>query len=268
MGRSSTGEALVRSGRKMTRGNRIRFALALALFAASGVLWAQSSLEILTLRHRTAEQVLPALRPLVEPGGTLAGQGNQLFVRVSPANLDELRRALDAIDRPARRLEISVRFDDSLEGSSQGFGASGRIGSGGSNVELRARGSSTTAEGRVDQRLQMLEGGHATIYTGQSQPVREQRYIQTPNGVISQEVTAIQDMRMGFEIVPRLSGSSVQVDIAGAHGTTTASGPLGQWFELGAVAQGGSRDDRGIASSASRSMSETRRVWIKVDPLP
>lgn len=249
-------------------GNLLRWALAaLLLVAAEGPL-AQNALEIIGLRHRTAEQVLPALRPLLEPGATLSGQGNQLFVRTSPANLAELRRALEAIDRPARRLQVSVRFDDSLDASRRALGASGRIGSGGSEVEIRARDSRTSAEERVDQRLQVLEGSHAMIYTGQSQPVRERRYIQTPGGVISQEVTVLQDTRTGFEIVPRLAGSSVQVEIAAANGTTTASGPLGAWFELGAVASSASRAASGIASSRQSTTSETRRVWIKVDPLP
>ena len=251
----------------MNRGALIRFAVALALLAA-GSAWAQYSLEILSLRHRTADELLPALRPLVEPGGTLTGQGNQLFVRASPANLAELRRALEAIDRPARRLQVSVRFDESFEASRRAIGASGRIGSGGSNVEIRARDSSASGEGRVDQRLQVLEGSRATIYTGQSQPVRERRFIQTPGGVVSQEVTVLQDRRMGFDVVPRVTGSTVQVEIAGSTGYTSASGPLGEWFELGAVAMAGDRASRGIASSSQSATSETRRVWIKVDALP
>jgi len=32
---------------------------------------AQQALEIIPLRHRTVDQVLPALQPLVEPGGAL-----------------------------------------------------------------------------------------------------------------------------------------------------------------------------------------------------
>src|SRR5678816_2921450 len=76
---------------------------------------APGSLEVFPLRHRTADQVLPALRPLMEPGATLTGQGTQLIVRTSPGNLAELRRALDDLDRPLRRLQISVRFDDALE---------------------------------------------------------------------------------------------------------------------------------------------------------
>jgi hypothetical protein len=234
----------------MNRRVLIRCALAAALLFAGGA-YAQYSLEILSLRHRTADQVLPTLQPLVEPGGTLTGQGSQLLVRTSAANLAELRRALEAIDRPARRLQISVRFDDSLDASRRALGASGRIGSDGSRVEIRARDSRAIAEERVDQRVQVLEGGHAMIYTGQSQPVRERRLIQTPGGVVSQEVTVLQDTRMGFEVVPRVAGSTVQVEIAGSSGYTTASGPLGQWFELGAVA--------GPAGS--------RRVWIRLDPL-
>lgn len=249
----------------MNRRNLVR--LAVAFLLAGTAVHGQNSLEIIGLRHRTAEQVLPALQPLVAPGGSLAGQGNQLFVRTSPANLAELRRALEAIDRPARRLEISVRFDDAFDASRRSLGASGRIG-GGSNVEIRARDSSASGRERVDQRVQVLEGGHAMIYTGQSQPVRERRYIQTPGGVISQEVTVVQDARSGFEIVPRLTGSAVQVEIGSANGYTTASGPLGEWFELGAVAQSASRARQGIASSSASATSETRRAWIKVELAP
>jgi type II secretory pathway component GspD/PulD (secretin) len=86
--------------------------------------FAQQSLEVISLRYRTADQVLDTLRPLVEPGGTLTGQGNQLIVRVSPDNLAEIRRALDAIDRPQRRLQISVRLDSAGQASRRDLGAS------------------------------------------------------------------------------------------------------------------------------------------------
>src|SRR5438105_7458395 len=104
----------------MNRSALIRFAFAWLLALPAS---AQNSLEIIPLRHRTAEQVLPALQGLVEPGGTLSGQGSQLIVRTTPANLAEIRRALAAIDTPARRLQISVRFDDSLDAASRGIGA-------------------------------------------------------------------------------------------------------------------------------------------------
>ena len=120
----------------MNRATLVRFAVLIGLAASAG---AQNALEIIALRHRTAEQVLPSLQPLLEPGGTLSGQGTQLFVRTSRANLTELRRALEAIDRPARRLQISVRYDQENDLASRGVDASGRISNRGSNVDVRAQ---------------------------------------------------------------------------------------------------------------------------------
>jgi type II secretory pathway component GspD/PulD (secretin) len=253
----------------MNRGALIR--LAWLAFAALPAV-AQNSLEIIDLRHRTAEQVLPVLKPMLEPGGTLSGQGAQLFVRTSPANLADLRRALESIDRPAKRLLVSVRFDDASSGSRRGVEASGRIGSGGSNVGIRAEDSTSQAAERVDQRIQVLDGGRAMIFAGPRQIVTQRQMIQTPAGVVSQPVTVVQDMTSGFEVVPRLAGDGVQVEVFQQRPTqraaSTVSGRLGEWFELGSVAMSASRDERGIASSRSAQAAETRRVWIKVDEIP
>lgn len=243
----------------MNRGAVIRFAV-LMLLATAAI--ADNALEIITLRHRTAEQVLPSLRPLLEPGATLSGQGNQLFVRTSAANLTDLRLALDVLDAPQRRLLISVRFDEARDLASREFGASGRIGGGDSQVEIRAQDTRSQGAERVDQRVQALDGGRAMILTGASRPLRQRQYIQTPAGVVSQEVTVVQEMASGFEVIPRLVGDGVQVEVAQQRETAasyqraaaTASGRLGEWFELGSVA---------MASGG-----ETRRVWIRVDELP
>src|SRR5919198_5634704 len=255
----------------MNRGALIRFAVLMLLASAA---MAQNALEIITLRHRTAEQVLPNLQPLLEPGATLSGQGAQLFVRTSPANLDDLRLALTALDRPARRLLISVRYDEDRDAAARGIDASGRIGNRDSRIDVRAQDSRSRSEERVDQRVQALEGARATILAGASRPVRQRQYIQTPAGVVSQEVTVVQELTSGFEVIPRVVGDRVEVEIAQQRESTAsyqraqtrASGRLGEWFELGSVAMGAARDERGIAS-ATTSGGETRRVWIRVDEL-
>jgi len=225
----------------------------------------QQSLEIIPLRHRSVEQVLPTLRPLLEPGGTLTGQNNQLIVRTSPGNLAQLKQALEAIDRPLRRLQISVRFDDALEAASQGIEASGRIGNRGSRVDIGARDQRGSAIERVDQRIQVLEGGRALIMTGRSTP--------TP---ITRDTTLIRETATGFEAVARLAGGdTVLVDIAPRRETldqqqrlvTTVSARLGEWFELGGAATGTARDERGIASASRSRTSEARRVWLKIEEL-
>lgn len=210
----------------------LRIGLGLALALAAQLACAQA-LEVISLRHRTADQVLDNLRPFVEPGGVLTGQGNQLIVRASAANIAEIRRALDAIDRPQRRLQVSVRFDDAGEASRRELGASGTIGNRGSRVEVRGEESRARASERVDQRVQVMDGGRATIMMGR-----------------------VEDMISGFEVAPRVSGSTATVEIfASRAGSTTASsiasGPVGEWFELGAIAGAGA----------------SRRVLVKVEAL-
>jgi hypothetical protein len=252
---------------------------------AIALLWAiqamaQNALEIIPLKHRTVDQVLPVLQPLLAPGGTLSGQSGQLIVRTSPQNLAEIRQALDAIDRPSRRLRILVRFDDALESSSRDLSASGTISSRGSQIELRGQETQSGASERIDQSLQVVEGGTAWISTGQSRTLPQRQRIQTPAGVVAQETFVVQEASTGFAVQPRLTGTTVHLDIApqremlGPRGTmqsqrvaTSATGRLGEWFEIGGVVAASTRDERGIASSGRAAGSESRRVWVKVEEL-
>ena len=69
---------------------------------------AQQHVNIIELRHRTVEDVLPVLEPLVEPGGAISGMSGQLIIRTSPGNLEDLKKVLAAIDRTPRQLVIHV----------------------------------------------------------------------------------------------------------------------------------------------------------------
>jgi hypothetical protein len=249
----------------MNRKTLIRSAVAVMVALAGGHAASQQSFEIIPLRHRTVEQVLPTLRPLLEPGGTLTGQSNQLIVRASPANMAQLKQALEAIDRPLRRLQISVRFDDALDAASQGIEASGRISNRGSRVDIGAHDQRGSATERVDQRIQVLEGGRALIMTGRSTPLP-----------VTRDTMIIRETATGFEAIPRLAGGdAVLVDIAPQRETpgeqqrlaTTVRARLGEWFELGGTVTGAARDDRGIASASRSQVSEARRVWLKVEEL-
>jgi type II secretory pathway component GspD/PulD (secretin) len=255
--------------------------LLLLLCVAPGA-FAQSTLEVISLRHRTADQVIPVLRPLLEPGGVLSGQFSQLFVRTSADNLAQIRAALDAIDQPARRLIISVRFDTARDSARSGVQTDARISNRGSGAEIRIQDSSSSAGERVDQRIQVLEGGRALISSGESRPMRQRQVIQTPGGPVVQNTTVIQDASTGFEVVPRLSGSTVYLEIApqreqfapGPSGAiqsermaSTVSGRLGEWIELGGASNASTRADSGILSSMERTATDSRRIWVKVEAL-
>jgi type II secretory pathway component GspD/PulD (secretin) len=235
--------------------------LAAALSCAAVAPRAQQALEIIPLRHRTVEQVLPVLQPLLEPGATLSGSRGQLFLRASPANVADVKRALEAIDRPLRRLQVSVRFDDALARERRGIEASGTIGSGGARVGITAEDARRTVSERVDQRLQVLEGGRAVIFTGQSRP------LQVQGGAV------IQEMASGFEVIPRLSGDLAVLEVQtssmqGQRAATTLSARLGEWVEIGGSASTTAREARGIASASRSQAEESLRVWVKVEELP
>jgi hypothetical protein len=195
----STTRNPARSVVEMTLARLLRMAVLLAAGLAEGAA-GQNPLEVIALRHRTAEQVLPALRPLMEPGATLTGHGTQLIVRASPANVAELRRALEAIDRPLRRLSIAVRFDDVLDATTQDVATGARATSHGAGIGVDARAGLTSGAERVDQRVQLLEGGRAYIFTGQSTPVLD-------GSVMRATAT-------GFEVSARLAGNTAIVELA------------------------------------------------------
>jgi hypothetical protein len=236
------------------------------LLLAWGTALAQGSLEVIELRHTTAERVLPALRPLLEPGGVLTGQRSQLIVRTSPRNLEELRRALAALDAPARRLMISVRFDSADVAADSSVEADARISNRGSRVDARIAGSRSSGTGRVDQRLQVLEGGRAFIAQGTRRP------LQMRDGVL------IQDIATGFEVVPRVAGGEVILEVApqrqspGAGGSvrtlgsaTTVRARLGEWVALAGIDEASVREERGLVSRSRRGGESGRRIWVKVE---
>lgn len=253
------------------------------LWLVASTAFAQSTLEVISLRHSTAEQVIPVLRPLLEPGGALSGQHNQLIVRTSAGNLAQIRAALEAIDRPLRRLSISVRFDSAQDVSRRDVQGAVRITSeGNSSAAVRIDNANSRRDERVDQRLQVLEGGRATIAAGQSRPVRMRQVIQTPSGPVVQETSEIQGAATGFVVVPRLAGSEVILEIApqrenfvpGRSGAiqaerieSTVRGRMGEWFELGGTGSASFRTERGTLSSAHRSAADDRRIWVKVEEI-
>ena len=268
--------------------------LLIAAVLMSGV--ANADLEIIPLRHRTVDQVLPVLQPLVEPGGVLTGQNSQLIVRTSPRNLEEIRRVLASLDTPQRRLMISVRFGANASARDQAVDVRGTVRSGNvaisnqrvpsdrSSVTVRARGSESDLSEQIDQRIQVLEGGHAFIATGESRPIRQGVVSVTPSGRTVTQGTEFQDASTGFEVVPRISGDRVTLDIAPQRETfggsvgrsgartvqsqreaTTVSARLGEWFEIGGVGETRDASTRGIGSSREASASSGRRIWVRVD---
>ena len=282
-----------------TLGFIIMLALALPVQAQETVL------EVIDLKYRSADQIVPMLKPLLAPGGTISALQNRLIVRTTPQNLAELRKVLDAVDSMPKRLVVSVRQEAAGTGLASEAEVSGSIGTNSARVTVpgsrsqqgataevrkgdnvaraRALSSQSAATDRNVQTVQVLEGNEALIRIGQSVPVRSRSVIRTPQGTQISESVEYRDADSGFRVRPRVNGDRVTLEIstrrdapAGPNSRsfnvqgvdTVVSGRLGEWMEIGGVEQSRVQTDAGTISRRSGSVSDDRKVFLKVDQLP
>lgn len=251
---------------------------------------ARAELEVIPLRHRTVEQVLPAVQPFVERGGAIQGVNGQIIVRASPANIAEIQRLVATLDTPIRRLLISVRQDAAGAERSAGVGVSGNVsGSSGSatvgrpsgpnRVEVGVGALERSADERITQQVQAVEGSPAFISAGSSIPVTTTT--RGPGGTVT-TTTTFQNIDTGFQVVPRLAGDRVFLDILPQRATpgrfgpgsadvqriaTTVSGRLGEWIPLGGVGTESSAQASGIGSRTAAGAATASGVWVRVEEI-
>lgn len=258
-----------------------RRTLLLALLLAPAL--RAQGIEIIQLKHRTADDVLPSLRAFVEPGGALTGQGYQLFVRASPANVRQLKQLLATLDRAPRQLAITVRQDRADERATRTVGADGSvtlttrrvIG----NVQVEAADTRTVGTADATQTIRVLEGGRAFIAIGTAIPLTFRRWVVDQNGVTEARDTVYYDAVTGFHARPQLAGDAVVIEIAPeqsalagnaverAQLSTTVRGRLGEWIAVGGADARDEARSTGIAGTSSSAQSTQRGVWLKVEAL-
>lgn len=217
------------------------YSLAAVSLLAASVAAAQSTvLEVIPLRYRTAQEIIPIIQPLLPPDGSVSGLQGQLIVRTTPANLEEIRRILANIDTAPRQLVITVRQDADTERNRSTAEVSGSVGGerarviispasrdpGGGSVVLREGDDRVRArvdEGRSagternTQSVRVLEGREAFLQVGQSVSVRERqvRRVVVGGQVVEQvmEGTQYRDVTTGFYVLPRVAGDQVTLDV-------------------------------------------------------
>ncbi|MDO8349573.1 MAG: hypothetical protein Q7S94_00280, partial [Gallionella sp.] len=67
-----------------------------------------NELEIIELKHRRAEELLPVIQPLLDKDEMVSGMNYQLILRASSRNTEQIRRLLERIDSLPRQLKITV----------------------------------------------------------------------------------------------------------------------------------------------------------------
>jgi len=280
------------------------FIAALFLALSVSVRAEQLELEVITLKYRTAQEMLPVVQPFVnQAGGTVTGMQYQLIVRTTRTNLAEVKQMLASIDTLPRRLLVTVKQDNSHSAVRQSAELSGNATVGkaqvvlpqtsgnsrGLIVERRQTGSSARVQTQSNesqgeennlQQLQVLEGNEAFIQVGQSIPVAQEAIAQTPQGAQVVQDTQFRDVATGFYVKPRVSGELVTLEVSpqrerlGPDGrvntqriASVISGRLGEWMELGGIANSGVQQNSGIASRDSERNTAQNTIYIKVEEI-
>jgi type II secretory pathway component GspD/PulD (secretin) len=244
--------------------------------------WSQS-LQVIDLQHRSAQEVIPVLQPLLEPGGALSGQDYQLFVRASSANVAQLRQALAQIDRAPRQLLVSVRRGTSQELERQALDGSVVVGSDGSRATVRATDSAAQRSGNGIASVQVLEGNSAFISIGSSVPIVTAVAAGGGRRPWVAGSTSYRDIGSGFTVTPRIiariPGEQVVLDISQQSQqlnsnnrdiqtqslSTQVTGRLGEWIQLGNVSESSSSTGSGILNRSYATRSDAQSVWVKVE---
>jgi hypothetical protein len=278
---------------------RLRAVLVLAglLLALGGIAPAAraDSLETISLSHRLAEDLLPLLRPLLPPGSALTGTGNVLLVRTDPVTLNQLRETVAQLDRAPRQLLISVGQSSGTASGDRSVGGAATVGSGDVQVginrppqeaagaEIVARGGSSRDSLRNVSSVRALEGFETYISVGQSRPYTSTSVIsgggwRPPGGT---PTTRFQDVQSGFFATPRISGDRVtlvisaqqqqltgggrQQQVSTGSATTTVSGRLGEWIEIGGSNSQSDGRTSGLVTWGARTGSTLYSAWVKVE---
>ncbi len=243
---------------------------------------AAGDINVIDLRNKTAEDMIPLIEPLLQEGDALTGSGYQLILRTDRATLQQIEKLLEKIDTRPRNLLISVRRVSRETGRNTGVHTTGNVTIGdrpGANVEIHATDRHARRGSDVLQKVRVLEGERATISTGESVPYRTRQVYQHGHWVTVRETVDYEDIGNSFYVRPLVQGDRVTLDIEPAWSDldrdrghiryqsvdTRVSGRLGEWIPLGNIEASSSETGSGILSTHQRRQESRSRLEVKVE---
>jgi len=236
---------------------------------------ADDRIEVLQLRQRPAEQVIPVIRPLLRADEAVTGSGFKLILRARPQTIAEVRKVLERIDAGLKNLLVLVTDEDMRSRSHGSAGVGIRYHSErGGGISVRAAQDQYSEDVNIVQRIRVVEGMPARLHTG--------------TAIINTHSygTSHYDVGSGVNVIPRVNGEMVNLEIEPYRGrlqmgtrqggrltrqqadvqqlSTVVSGRLGDWIFLGGVSQSANSGSRRIFSGSQQSSTENSGVWVKV----
>lgn len=246
-----------------------------------------AALEVLELKAADAADLITIIEPLLTEQESVSGAGDKLILDATPDRVTELRRIVERFDRVPQLLRITVRQGAGDLRALSGTRTTGRVTVDDATVSSRTRlevySTRQANDRRSEQFIWAVEGRPATISVGTDYPMVFRQLFPSFGGVQAVEGLDYRSAGSGFDVVPRVSGGLVTLEISPhlddppARGSgpvrrrglaTTVSGRLGEWIPLGGSLDEAERDDTRIIARTRKLSDSDYRVFVKVDSAP
>lgn len=269
--------------------NRINALLCCFLMSLSTAIHAEAVLQVITLQHRFADDLLPTIIPMVGIDGTATGMRNQLIIRVAPDRMQEIQTVINQLDvaRVNRRITVNTSNNSLRQLNRTHANGNVRIG----NVTISNDRRSTANTANIDiqrqrssqnrnssQFLNVLDGERAFIRVGQIVPFTQEWVTLTRRFIQVDRTIDWRDVSTGFAVRPRTIGNQVELEITpriaslNSQGyidfeelTSTLRVSLGEWVDIGGTMQNHDDVSRRILGRQSSTLSQNSSLRIRVD---
>jgi len=252
---------------------------------------AATEFKIITLQHRFADDILPAIQPLVGSGGTVSAMQNNLIIRTSSGNMAEIEQIISTLDTARQNLKITVNRNKNISSdrSTAEIAARKHIG----NVVVETESSrrivrngaalsignqQNNSSSSNSQFIQVIDGEKAFISVGQSIPYTQEWVSLTHRYTSTVRTTEFVTIDTGFAVRPRAIGNLVELEITPRFSqlnqrgiidfetlTTTIRANRGEWINLADIMQQKDDISRAILGWQSNYQSSNSQLSIKVE---
>ncbi|ROZ83230.1 secretin [Pseudomonas neustonica] len=244
--------------------------------------------EIVPLSYNMAEDVIPALQPMLRSDERVSAYGNQLLIRAEPARIVELKVLLEQIDQQPSRLRISVSNSGSSSGVERGYRVDGRISTGPADIiigngskgnQARIINRQTRSADDGVRQVVASEGYPVLIQSGQSVPLTT-RTTDAYGRIVEQ--TQYQNVTQGFYATVRLNGEMATITLSANNdrlnrnhqgvidvqrADTVVTARLGEWVTVGGLDDSDSRNGADIGRSISTQRQSSGSIRLMVERL-
>ncbi|MGZ8250839.1 MAG: secretin N-terminal domain-containing protein [Methylophilaceae bacterium] len=249
---------------------------------------AHAEFKIITLKHRFAKDILPAIQPMVGNDGSVSAVDNNLLIRATPEQMSIIEQVVGTLDVERRNLRITISHDNMQQSQHDQIGISGRRRVGNVDVQV-PRGVPEGVQLEIGQRqnsfsrqgsefVTVMDGERAFIKVGQSVPYTQQWIQFSQRYLHLQSTTQFYEITTGFAVRPRSIGDKVELEITPRIANVNATNYIdfeelstvvrvtpGQWLDLGGTMQSRDEVSRTILSRQVETQQGNDSVMIKVD---